>query len=47
MFVLQKLMSELEQKEIHLNVLRGKVDNLLKNKHPASDKIQVNLCVFD
>ncbi|KAI7799337.1 desmoplakin-B isoform X3 [Triplophysa rosa] len=35
-----KLMSELEQKEVHLNVLRGKVDIQLKNKHPASDKIQ-------
>ncbi|XP_073712567.1 desmoplakin-B [Misgurnus anguillicaudatus] len=35
-----KLMSELEQKDIQLNVLRGKVDVLLKNKHPASDKIQ-------
>ncbi|XP_050994500.1 desmoplakin-B isoform X2 [Labeo rohita] len=35
-----KLMSELEQKEIQLNVLKSKVDNLLKNKHPASDKIQ-------
>ncbi|XP_073709058.1 desmoplakin-B-like isoform X2 [Garra rufa] len=33
-------MSELEQKEIQLNVLKSKVDNLLKNKHPASDKIQ-------
>ncbi|XP_051500224.1 desmoplakin-like isoform X2 [Myxocyprinus asiaticus] len=35
-----KLMSELELKEIDLNVLKGKVDTLLKNKHPASDKIQ-------
>ncbi|XP_056620047.1 desmoplakin-B isoform X5 [Triplophysa dalaica] len=35
-----KLMSELEQKEVHLNVLRGKADVQLKNKHPASDKIQ-------
>ncbi|KAK2883789.1 hypothetical protein Q8A67_017426 [Cirrhinus molitorella] len=35
-----KLMSELEQKEVQLNVLKTKVDNLLKNKHPASDKIQ-------
>uniref|UniRef100_A0A672NLW5 Desmoplakin n=1 Tax=Sinocyclocheilus grahami TaxID=75366 RepID=A0A672NLW5_SINGR len=35
-----KLMSELEQKEIQLNVLKSKVDHLLRNKHPASDKIQ-------
>ncbi|XP_042602447.1 desmoplakin isoform X2 [Cyprinus carpio] len=35
-----KLMSELEQKEIQLNVLKSKVDNLLRNNHPASDKIQ-------
>uniref|UniRef100_A0A671MZJ8 Desmoplakin-like n=1 Tax=Sinocyclocheilus anshuiensis TaxID=1608454 RepID=A0A671MZJ8_9TELE len=35
-----KLMSELEQKEIQLNLLKAKVDSLLKNKHPASDKIQ-------
>ncbi|XP_051730551.1 desmoplakin-B isoform X2 [Ctenopharyngodon idella] len=35
-----KLMSELEQKEIDLNVLKAKVDGLLKNNHPASDKIQ-------
>uniref|UniRef100_A0A8C1NKQ1 Desmoplakin b n=1 Tax=Cyprinus carpio TaxID=7962 RepID=A0A8C1NKQ1_CYPCA len=35
-----KLMSELEQKEIQLNLLKAKVDGLLKNKHPASDKIQ-------
>lgn len=38
-------MSELEQKEVHLNVLRGKADVQLKNKHPASDKIQVNICL--
>ncbi|XP_043076487.1 desmoplakin [Puntigrus tetrazona] len=35
-----KLMSELEQKEVQLNVLKTKVDGLLRNKHPASDKIQ-------
>ncbi|XP_051952483.1 desmoplakin-like [Xyrauchen texanus] len=35
-----KLMRELELKEMDLNVLKGKVDNLLKNTHPASDKIQ-------
>ncbi|XP_067274394.1 desmoplakin-B isoform X2 [Pseudorasbora parva] len=34
------LMSELEQKEVQLNVLKTKVDSQLKNKHPASDKIQ-------
>lgn len=35
-----KLMSELEQKEIQLNALKSKVDGQLRNKHPASDKIQ-------
>ncbi|XP_077056084.1 desmoplakin-A-like isoform X2 [Siphateles boraxobius] len=35
-----KLMSDLEQKEVQLNVLKAKVDSQLKNKHPASDKIQ-------
>lgn len=34
-------MSALEEKEKHLNKLRAKVDNLLKNDHPASDKIEV------
>lgn len=40
-------MSELEQKEIDLNVLKAKVDGVLKNNHPASDKIQVSVCVSD
>ncbi|XP_030582834.1 desmoplakin-B isoform X2 [Archocentrus centrarchus] len=35
-----KLMSALEEKEKDLNKLRAKVDNLLKNDHPASDKIE-------
>ncbi|KAK5869480.1 hypothetical protein PBY51_024190, partial [Eleginops maclovinus] len=35
-----KLMSALEEKEKDLNKLKGKVDSLLKNKHPASDKIE-------
>ncbi|KAK9519723.1 hypothetical protein VZT92_022433 [Zoarces viviparus] len=35
-----KLMSALEEKEKDLNKLKTKVDNLLKNKHPASDKIE-------
>ncbi|XP_056122434.1 desmoplakin-B isoform X2 [Rhinichthys klamathensis goyatoka] len=34
------LMSDLEQKEVQLNVLKTKVDSQMKNKHPASDKIQ-------
>ena len=37
----QKLMSALEEKEKHLNKLKTKVDSLLKNGHPASDKIIV------
>lgn len=39
--VLQRLMRDLEEKEKDLNKLKSKVDLLLKNKHPASDKIQV------
>uniref|UniRef100_A0A669ELT6 Desmoplakin b n=1 Tax=Oreochromis niloticus TaxID=8128 RepID=A0A669ELT6_ORENI len=35
-----KLMSALEVKEKDLNRLKAKVDNLLKNDHPASDKIE-------
>uniref|UniRef100_UPI0037E7BD38 desmoplakin-A-like isoform X2 n=1 Tax=Semicossyphus pulcher TaxID=241346 RepID=UPI0037E7BD38 len=35
-----KLMSALEDKEKDLNKLKGKVDTLLKNEHPASDKIE-------
>ncbi|XP_061539822.1 desmoplakin-A-like [Phycodurus eques] len=35
-----KLMSALEEKEKHLNKLKARVDTLLKNKHPASDKIE-------
>ncbi|CAK6964489.1 desmoplakin-B [Scomber scombrus] len=35
-----KLMSALEVKEKDLNKLKIKVDSLLKNKHPASDKIE-------
>uniref|UniRef100_A0A3Q3D9L7 Desmoplakin n=1 Tax=Hippocampus comes TaxID=109280 RepID=A0A3Q3D9L7_HIPCM len=35
-----KLMSALEEKEKHLNKLKVRVDALLKNKHPASDKIE-------
>ncbi|XP_051953924.1 desmoplakin-like isoform X2 [Xyrauchen texanus] len=35
-----KLMRELERKEMDMNVLKGKVDTVLKNTHPASDKIQ-------
>lgn len=34
-------MSDLEEKEKELNKLKAKVDNLLKNQHPASDKIDV------
>ncbi|XP_077389825.1 desmoplakin-B isoform X1 [Festucalex cinctus] len=35
-----KLMSALEEKEKHLNKLKVRVDALLKNQHPASDKIE-------
>ncbi|KAM9795753.1 desmoplakin-A-like [Syngnathus typhle] len=35
-----KLMSALEEKEKHLNKLKVRADTLLKNKHPASDKIE-------
>uniref|UniRef100_A0A8C7HVN1 Desmoplakin n=1 Tax=Oncorhynchus kisutch TaxID=8019 RepID=A0A8C7HVN1_ONCKI len=35
-----KLMSDLEEKEKDLNKLKLKVDSLLKNPHPASDKIE-------
>lgn len=35
-------MSDLEVKEKDLNKLKQKVDMLLKNNHPASDKIEVN-----
>ncbi|KAM7387759.1 hypothetical protein PAMP_023977 [Pampus punctatissimus] len=35
-----KLMSALEDKEKDLNKLKTKVDSLLKNNHPASDKIE-------
>ncbi|KAM8746433.1 desmoplakin-B isoform 3-T3 [Acanthopagrus schlegelii] len=35
-----KLMSALEIKERDLNKLKTKVDNLLNNNHPASDKIE-------
>ncbi|XP_064189945.1 desmoplakin-B isoform X3 [Anguilla rostrata] len=35
-----KLMSDLEEKEKFLNKLKHKVDGLLKNAHPASDKIE-------
>ncbi|XP_077573490.1 desmoplakin-B isoform X2 [Stigmatopora nigra] len=35
-----KLMSALEEKEKQLNKLKVKVDTLLKNNHPASDKIE-------
>uniref|UniRef100_A0A671W820 Desmoplakin b n=1 Tax=Sparus aurata TaxID=8175 RepID=A0A671W820_SPAAU len=35
-----KLMSALEVKEKDLNKLKAKVDTLLKNNHPASDKIE-------
>lgn len=37
----QKLMSDLEEKEKELNKLKAKVDIILKNQHPASDKIEV------
>lgn len=37
----QRLMSALEDKEKDLNKLKNKVDALLKNNHPASDKIEV------
>ncbi|KPP64057.1 hypothetical protein Z043_117637 [Scleropages formosus] len=36
-----RLMRDLEEKEKDLNKLQQKVDNLLKNNHPASDKIGV------
>ncbi|XP_066532560.1 desmoplakin-B isoform X3 [Hoplias malabaricus] len=35
-----RLMSELEEKEKDLNKLKLKVDSLLMNNHPASDKIE-------
>ncbi|KAI1889212.1 hypothetical protein AGOR_G00176790 [Albula goreensis] len=35
-----KLMSDLEEKEKQLNKLKNKVDGLLKNGHPAADKIE-------
>ncbi|CAL8279824.1 unnamed protein product [Lota lota] len=35
-----KMMSALEQKEKELNKLKTKVDGLLNNNHPASDKIE-------
>ncbi|XP_050985774.1 desmoplakin-A isoform X1 [Labeo rohita] len=35
-----RLMSALEEKEKELNKLKAKVDILLKNQHPASDKIE-------
>uniref|UniRef100_A0A3B5AJV9 Desmoplakin-like n=1 Tax=Stegastes partitus TaxID=144197 RepID=A0A3B5AJV9_9TELE len=35
-----KLMSALEDKEMELNKLKTKVDNVLKNNHPAADKIE-------
>ncbi|XP_072535480.1 desmoplakin-B isoform X3 [Salminus brasiliensis] len=35
-----KLMSELEEKEKDLNKLKLRVDSLLTNNHPASDKIE-------
>ncbi|XP_077450686.1 LOW QUALITY PROTEIN: desmoplakin-B [Stigmatopora argus] len=35
-----KLMSALEEKEKQLNKLKVRVDTLLKNNHPASDKIE-------
>lgn len=34
-------MSALEDKEKDLNKLKSKVDSLLQNNHPASDKIEV------
>ena len=34
-------MSNLELKEKDLNKLKLKVDNMLKDGHPAADKIQV------
>lgn len=34
-------MSALEDKEKDLNKLKAKIDILLKNNHPASDKIEV------
>lgn len=42
----QKLMSALEDKERDLNKLKIKVDTLLKNGHPASDKIEVRAGPF-
>uniref|UniRef100_A0AAR2LZZ4 Desmoplakin a n=1 Tax=Pygocentrus nattereri TaxID=42514 RepID=A0AAR2LZZ4_PYGNA len=35
-----RLMRDLEEKEKDLNKLKTKVDQLLKNQHPASDKIE-------
>uniref|UniRef100_A0A3B1K9N4 Desmoplakin a n=1 Tax=Astyanax mexicanus TaxID=7994 RepID=A0A3B1K9N4_ASTMX len=35
-----RLMRDLEEKEKELNKLKTKVDQLLKNQHPASDKIE-------
>lgn len=37
-------MSALEEKEKELNKLKTKGDILLKNNHPASDKIEVWIC---
>ena len=41
MSLVQRLMRDLEEKEKDLNKLKTKVDQLLKNQHPASDKIEV------
>lgn len=43
-FLNQRLMSDLEEKEKHLTKLKQKVDSLLANNHPASDKIEVSAC---
>ncbi len=37
----QILMKDLEGKEKELNKLKAKVDILLRNQHPGSDKIKV------
>lgn len=43
LFIQQKLMSDLEEKEKDLNKLKTKAGSLLSNNHPASDKIEVTV----
>lgn len=43
LFIQQKLMSDLEEKEKELNKLKIKSGALLNNNHPAKDKIEVTV----